>query len=317
MVVAGTSNYNSPEMKQVSAAGGTVLVYVDALIDNATGRYATMLLQDSACGAAVPRWPGNISANTWGYLTDFRVGGVLQGKLACVLEKIVAENPHIGGFFADDLGTRSWFPNINWDTFGASNQLAYRNGAIGLSQTFRSVADKHGLFFMVNGTWAGGSVATSGGGYPDANQSGNALADGAFAEHHDANEFWGHAYPCASQWADAEPDHQGNGVQLRRDRHGRPARRHGPDRLLLVRGHAVRLRRRGLPVDVLHRDRPALLREERLVTRHRSTARTHLASGPSSVCRRTDVATSFTPRGRVRQTAACVPYGTRVPVSAS
>ena len=202
MVIAGTSNYNSPEMKQVSAAGGTVLVYLDTIIDNASGRYATMLLKDSVCGPAVPRWPGNISANTWGYLNDFRVGGVLQSKLACVLETIVAENPHIGGFFADDLGSRSWFPNINWSTFGAANQQAYRDGAIALSKTFRSVADKHHLFFMVNGTWAGGSLATSGGGYPDASQSGNALADGMFAEHHDANDYWGHAYPCASQWAD-------------------------------------------------------------------------------------------------------------------
>lgn len=201
MVIAGRTNYNSREMKSVSAAGGTVLVYIDALIDNDYGRYHEMLLNPSICGGDVPRWPGNIKANDWGYLTDFRPGSVVQDKFECVLEKMVAENPHIGGFFADDLGSRSWFPNINWSTFGAANQQAYRNGAIDLSKTLRKVADRHGLFVMVNGTWEGGSVSAAGGGYPDASRHGNALADGALAEHHSPNPYWTTNYPCASQWA--------------------------------------------------------------------------------------------------------------------
>ncbi len=201
LVIAGRDNYNAPEMKQVSAAGGTVLMYLDAVIDNSYGRYHQMLINSSECGAAVPRWPGNVQANNWGYLNDFRPGSTLQNKLECVLEKIVAENPHIGGFFADDLGSRSWFPNFSWSSFGAQNQLDYRDGAIEISKTFRKVSDRHGLILMVNGTWSGGALSSSGGGYPDASKNGNALADGTMAEHHPLDSYWGNAYPCASQWA--------------------------------------------------------------------------------------------------------------------
>ena len=66
------------------------------------------------------------------YLNDFRVGSVLQSKLECVLEKMVAENPHMAGFFADDLGSRSWYPGFSWDTWGTTNQQSYRAGAIAL-----------------------------------------------------------------------------------------------------------------------------------------------------------------------------------------
>ncbi|HEX8227062.1 MAG TPA: hypothetical protein VF572_04310 [Candidatus Saccharimonadales bacterium] len=202
LVAAGRDNYQAQGFKDVSAAGGTVLIYLDAMIDANYGRYHAMLLNASECGPASALWPGNPRANEWGNLADFRVGGVIQQKLECVLEKMVAENPHMGGWFADDIGSRSWYPGFSWDTFGAANQQAYRNGAIALTQTFRKVADRHGLIFIVNGTWGGGSLAANGGGYPDMAKHGNALADGAFVEHHPASAipYWS-AYACSSQWA--------------------------------------------------------------------------------------------------------------------
>ncbi|MGY1688497.1 hypothetical protein ACI8AK_23200, partial [Geodermatophilus sp. SYSU D00867] len=142
------------------------------------------------------------------HLTDFRVGSVLQAKLRCVLETMVVENPHMAGWFADDLGSRSWFPGIDWADF--PDKAAYREGAIALTQTFRSVADQHGLVFIVNGTWS----ANDGGGYPNPAKSGNALADGGFVEHHDGNiDFFG-PYGCSSQWAAQSPVTRGEAINF-------------------------------------------------------------------------------------------------------
>ena len=47
---------------------------------------------------------------------------MLQHKLECVLETMVAENPHMAGWFADDLGSRSWFPGFNWDVRPATSR---------------------------------------------------------------------------------------------------------------------------------------------------------------------------------------------------
>jgi hypothetical protein len=202
LVVTGRGNFGDPTFKAISAAGGTVLLYVDPLINEVDGTYDNMLINSSACGPAVPLWPGNPQANSSGYLLDFRVGGVEQQKLKCVLEKMVSDNPFMGGFFADDLGSRSWYPDFDWDTWGTTNQQAYRAGAIALMQTFRQVADEHGLIVIVNGTWGAGTLAASGGGYPDMNQSGNSLADGGYVEHHDSSElsYWT-SYACSKQWA--------------------------------------------------------------------------------------------------------------------
>jgi hypothetical protein len=204
LIIAGRENYADQPMKNASAAGATVLVYFDAVIDNPYGRYHDMLNKQSVCGAATSRWPGNYQANTWGYLNDFRVGSVLQSKTKCVLEKMVAENPHIGGFFADDLGSRSWFPGFNWNTWGTTNQQAYRDGAIALAQTLHEVAGKHGLMVMVNGTWSAGSLASNGGGYPTMSTHGLSLADGGYIEHHETSElaYWT-AY-SQGQWATAQ-----------------------------------------------------------------------------------------------------------------
>ena len=192
LIIAGRSNYADQPMKNASAAGATVLIYLDAVIDNPYGRYHDMLINPSQCGPATSRWPGSPKVNQWGYLQDFRVGSVAQSKLRCVLETIVAENPHMGGFFADDLGSRSWYPGFSWDSWGATNQQAYRAGAIALAKTFHDVAVEHGLMVMVNGTWTAGSVASSGGGYPDAGSHGLSLADGGYIEHHSSSElaFW-------------------------------------------------------------------------------------------------------------------------------
>lgn len=165
-----------------------------------------MLINASACGAAVPKWPGGPEANSTGYLNDFRVGGVEQKKLQCVLNTMVSENPQMAGWFVDDLGSRSWYPDFDWDTWGTINQQAYRSGAIAISQTFREVANEHHLIFIVNGTWGAGTLAADGGGYPNMNLSGNALADGGFVEHHDASElsYWS-SYACSKQWATQSP----------------------------------------------------------------------------------------------------------------
>jgi len=195
LVVAGRDNYQDQVFKGVSAGGGTVLIYLDTIINNSYGRYHGMLINASSCGPAVPLWPGNYQANQWGSLNDFRVGGVEQSKLHCVLETMVAENPHMAGWFADDLGSRSWFPDINWSSF--PDKSAYYTGAVALSQTFRQVANEHGLIFIVNGTWS----ANDGGGYPNVAQHGNALADGGFVEHHDGEISFFGPYGCSAQWA--------------------------------------------------------------------------------------------------------------------
>jgi hypothetical protein len=205
LVVAGREDYSDKAFRDVSAAGGTVLIYLNPMIDNMVGRYHRMLFDRSACGPATSLWPGDYKANAWGYLNDFRVGSVLQRKLECVLENMVSENPHMAGWFADDVGSRSWYPGIDWDTWGKANQEAYRAGAVALVKTFRTVADRHGLLLLVNGTWGAGSLASAGGGYPDMGEHGNALADGGFVEHHDGQlEYFG-PYACSAQWAAESP----------------------------------------------------------------------------------------------------------------
>ena len=102
---------------------------------------------------------------------------------------MVSENPHMAWFFADDLGSRSWFGGFNWGNWGSANQQAYRAGAIALAQTFHDVAAEHGLMVMVNGTWNAGALSSNGGGYPDANTPGLSLADGGYIEHHATLSF--------------------------------------------------------------------------------------------------------------------------------
>jgi hypothetical protein len=213
MIISDQENLSSQPVKDASAAGATVLAYVDPMIlQPGNGTYAGMLWNASACGPAVPQW-GSYSSGSYP-LADFRTaadggGGVEQSKLQCVLEQMVADNPQIGGFFADDLGSRSWYSGFSWTNFGSANQQAWRDGAIALAQTFHTVAVEHGLALMVNGTWGAGTLAANGGGYPDMNQHGLSLADGGYIEHHATSElsYWT-AY-AQGQWSTATGDVSG------------------------------------------------------------------------------------------------------------
>jgi hypothetical protein len=213
MVLATGEQIGHAEFQAVSAGGGHVLVYLDAIVWTNNGPYHTMLYNASTINgtpySAVPKWPGPVSANASGDLADFRPGSVMhtEGKLEAVLEEMVADSPHIAGFFMDDVGSRSWFPNFTWSTFGAQNQQDYRDGAIAVCQAARNVCDNHGLIFMVNGTWTSGTLAASGGGYPVMGTHGLSLAEGGCVEHHDGEEaFWGpYMDQATSQWGEASP----------------------------------------------------------------------------------------------------------------
>ncbi len=199
MVVAGRDNYAAPAFRDVAAGGGTVLAYLAPTILQPYGRYHAMLFESSGCGPAVPAWPGD-PANEWGTLSDLRAGGLLDDKLSCVLETMVEENPHMAGWFVDELGSRPW--GMGWESWSAGEKREYYDGAVALASTFREVADRHGLLVLVNGTWNGGSVTTTGGGYPDVTRHGNALADGGTVEHHDGQEEYFASYACDGQWAE-------------------------------------------------------------------------------------------------------------------
>lgn len=201
IVIAGRDNYDGAWAKTIAAGGGTVLVYLDTIINASYGRYHDKLINASEFGPAVPKWPGNPVANSTGSLNDFRVGGILQSKLAGVLSLILSENSHVGGIFLDDCGSRSWYPNFDWTTI---DREAYRAGAINIVQTTRATIGD--LFIMVNGTWSGTSSSGVGdGGYPDKTKSGISLADGGFVENHSSTgelAAWT-AYSTSTQWASA------------------------------------------------------------------------------------------------------------------
>lgn len=206
LIVAGRTNYNDPAFVSAAEAGAHVLIYIDAIIKNDFGRYAGLLHDSSAYGAATDPWPGGVTTDGTTPLCDFRVGSTLLAKLEAVLEVVVAENPHMAGFFADDVGSRSYFPGFNWDGWSSTDKTAYRNGAIAVAQAFRNVCDRHNLFVIVNGAWNGGVVTTIGGGYPTAATVGCSLADGGCLEHFDGDDpAYRTAYASGPQWAAATP----------------------------------------------------------------------------------------------------------------
>lgn len=228
IVGAGRANYGNQVFKDLSAAGVNVPIYIDVMISNADGtpnygRYHNLLGTANAYGAAVPFWPGPIKANTWGNINDFRTtspmhqtttdaAGAAKGwtKLEAILELAVSENPHIGGFFADDLGSRSYFPgttndgDVIWNGFTTAQQQSYRDGAIMALQTFRRVCDRHKMSLIVNGSWAAGTLASKGGGYPDLAQMGCSLAESGFWEHH-VYDAYGESYVVGAQWGVGTP----------------------------------------------------------------------------------------------------------------
>jgi hypothetical protein len=209
LVICGRTNFADTAVRQVAAGGGTVLIYLDALVLNVTGPYHNLLFNSSKYGGAVPLWPGSLTCNSTGKLADFRAGGILQSKLAGVLHQMLDDNPHASGWFLDDCGSRSWYPGFDW---GSVDQAAYRAGAVAICKTARQVADarraagKGDAFILVNGTWTGGSLSSNGGGYNtatpnDLSKHGNSLVDGGMIESHDPTSEmgWVSAY-CKGPW---------------------------------------------------------------------------------------------------------------------
>lgn len=193
-------------------AGATVIAYIDPIIDNDFGLYHELLHHEfdslgRTVGPATSLWPGNHVANEWGMLADFRPGSVIQQKFGAVLEMILDECPWLAGFWIDDTGTRSWFPDFSWETdFTATDRQNYRDGAIALVQTAREVCDRRRTatgrrrIIIVNGTWTAGTLLDDGGGYPNMAVHGCSLVEGAEIEHHTLDQFW-IDYASSSQWA--------------------------------------------------------------------------------------------------------------------
>lgn len=216
LIIAAKQILSHSKFQAVSLGGGTVLGYFDPIIYATGSTYHDLLWNSNAYGPAVGKWPGPVAANEWGDLADFRPSSPMhqpstidptRTKLEVVLEKMITDNPHLGGIFFDDTGSRSWFPNLNWATFGSTNQQAYRDGAILCVQTGRRVCDRHGLGQWVNGTWQAGTLAAAGGGYPDLGVHGLSLAEGGFIEnatYGGSGTFW-HNYALGPQWATATP----------------------------------------------------------------------------------------------------------------
>ena len=215
LVVAGRTGYDSAAYKSVSAAGGTVLIYLDPIVINNYGRYHSLLFDSSIYGGAVPNWPGNPQVSVGGlYLADFRPTSILQWKIGRVLEQMVIENPHIGGFFLDDLGSRAWFGGFTWASWSTTDQQSYRDGAIAIAQAARTVANRHNLIVIANGTWQAGSLASAGGGYPDLATHGCTLLDGGFVEHHDGEIAFFGPYALGAQWAQRSTATNGHPVMI-------------------------------------------------------------------------------------------------------
>lgn len=206
LIVTGRDNYDDPAFAAASAAGAHVLVYVDAIVRNTIGHYHDLLHNTSAYGAATIAWAGLPDANATGPLVDIRPGVFPLSKLEAVLELVVDENPGIAGLFADDLGSRSYFPGIDWDVMSAADQAAYRRGAIQIGRVFRAVANRHSLLLIVNGTWNGGAPATLGGGFPVADRIGCSFADGGVMENWSGfDPTYRNNYVNGPQWGTGSP----------------------------------------------------------------------------------------------------------------
>lgn len=207
LVTVGRDNFASPTAKKLAAGGATVVIYLDPVIDNPWGRYHSLLLTDQpgeGFPGAVPRWPGSPKANEWGWVNDLRAvaGSVLHAKLPRVLDLALRENPHLGGVLLDDVGSRSWFPGFDWGRWSQADRQAWRTGMLHIVAAARAVCSQHGVGLWVNGTWQAGN----GGGYPDPNQHGHSMIDGAVVENHGISEmgYW-REYCSSKQWATDSP----------------------------------------------------------------------------------------------------------------
>jgi hypothetical protein len=214
VVVCGRGNFNDPEFRELSDSGATVLFYIDPFLglngspQPSFDKYGQLLKDSSIFGSAVPLWPGMPQASASGWLLDFRPSGTtLHTKWPKVLDMMAQECPHIGGWFFDDVGTRSFYSGIDWNTVSAQDKQDYRDGAIQICQEARTIADKYKLMFVVNGTWN----ANDGGGYPDSTKHGCSIADGGLIEGHTLDAFWT-AYSTSTQWASQSALTQGNSL---------------------------------------------------------------------------------------------------------
>lgn len=188
----------------VSVAGGHVLVYVDVIVSGSGGNYTSLINNANIYGPAIGLWPGQTSAyNGYGYVRDIATL-VTSGKLEAVLEKVVSDNPHMAGFFADDLGTSNSQYKSPMATQGNGYSIptqTFYDAVIAVLQVFRNVCDAHQLIFLTNGLFDG----RGNGGYPTRNQHGCSLCEGTTAEHHTSDGGYWTQYMAATQWANDSP----------------------------------------------------------------------------------------------------------------
>lgn len=196
----------TPGAIAVSNAGGHVLVYVDIMITGSGGNYASLINNANVYGPAIGRWPGQTTQyNSYGYVRDI-VTLVNSGKLLNILNKVVADNPHMAGFFADDLGTTN--PQYKTPMIASTGNgytvptTTFYNAVIAATQVFRDVCDAHRLILCVNGGFDGRGT----GGYPVRGTHGCSLAESQCAEHqtNQGTNFWP-VYLASTQWANDSP----------------------------------------------------------------------------------------------------------------
>lgn len=190
VVVCGRNNFGAQWLKDIAAAGATVLIYFHPGLINTFGRYADLFYNASAYGPAIALWPANSTGpgpwriDEFGLLPNFKTTNApYWAKLPQILNLMLDENPHVAGFFFDGLGSRHWpgAGGFSWDTWPTVDQEAYRAGNVQVCQVARGIADTRNLFMIVNGQWQGGGIQ-NGGGYPDRNKHGMSLVDGIMFE---------------------------------------------------------------------------------------------------------------------------------------
>jgi hypothetical protein len=107
LVVAGRDNYQGQAFKDVSAAGGTVLIYLDAVIDICTAATHDLLINPSEMWSGDVPLAGQLPCELAGLLTTSGWGRCCRASSSTSLEKMVAENPHMVGWFAGESGDSS------------------------------------------------------------------------------------------------------------------------------------------------------------------------------------------------------------------
>lgn len=204
LITVGANQIDYQGVKAAAAAGATILMYINPVMDIRVGGINDPWLHgDSGYGPAVGSFPGHPEMDTNAYISDFTPTSDLHRRFELVLRYNALRYPHIAGFMVDDVGTRTYYETYDFDSWSAADKQLYRDGAIKLVQTARRVADAHDMLIIVNGTW----LATSsggGGGYPSAAQSGCSLADGGVIENQSPVQFW-FDYADGPQWATQTP----------------------------------------------------------------------------------------------------------------